>query len=324
MESEPPLMKLRRGGRLKTAETVRILYRDGGTGGVVGSAERLKQFLEVRGHSVETCNLAALTSYVKLGIQIRPRQLNILWCSSPSAIGHHSAVARITSGEKWLFLHAASEAQIDSFVAKSPSNHRQLRVFDRIFCNNSSLADCINQTGTAAVIRSCFSPLSYTIPPTSQRSHDIVIACGGAASSSIYRVAHAVDALQKAYSGDGMSSGRKLHLILYGPGSQEPYHGPDFVHVHRDLDQVGCAKLISKSTLFLRPTSKDGDSILVRDALDAGVRVIASDVCPRPAGVEVYSGGSDALAAAILDGGNLSSGEGLGGPIGEEIVRRFA
>ena len=40
--------------------------------------------------------------------------------------------------------------------------------------------------------------------------------------------------------------------------------------------------------IYIRPTSTDGDSVAVREVLDQGVHVIASDVCWRPEGVLTY------------------------------------
>lgn len=40
--------------------------------------------------------------------------------------------------------------------------------------------------------------------------------------------------------------------------------------------------------VYFRPTSTDGDSVAVREALDAGTVVVASDVAPRPDGVLTY------------------------------------
>ncbi len=43
--------------------------------------------------------------------------------------------------------------------------------------------------------------------------------------------------------------------------------------------------------LFLRPTTTDGDANSIREALIAGVPVVASDVIPRPTGSTTYRGG---------------------------------
>lgn len=50
--------------------------------------------------------------------------------------------------------------------------------------------------------------------------------------------------------------------------------------------------LIKKAKLYVRPTSTDGDSVLVREVLSFGIPVLASDVCLRPQLCAVYHFGN--------------------------------
>ena len=50
--------------------------------------------------------------------------------------------------------------------------------------------------------------------------------------------------------------------------------------------------LIKGAKLYLRPTSTDGDSILIREVLSFGIPVLASDVCVRPQFCETYQYGN--------------------------------
>lgn len=56
--------------------------------------------------------------------------------------------------------------------------------------------------------------------------------------------------------------------------------------------QIGAIKdmnaLWKYAKIYIRPTSSDGDSLAVREALALGISVIASDVCMRPKGTIVY------------------------------------
>jgi glycogen synthase len=47
------------------------------------------------------------------------------------------------------------------------------------------------------------------------------------------------------------------------------------------------AQALGPGTIYLRPTSSDGDAVSVREALTLGVPVLASDVAKRPSGVRV-------------------------------------
>ena len=49
--------------------------------------------------------------------------------------------------------------------------------------------------------------------------------------------------------------------------------------------------LWERADIYIRPTRTDGDSVAVREALDAGVKVVASDVCKRPEGCLTYTFG---------------------------------
>ena len=78
-----------------------------------------------------------------------------------------------------------------------------------------------------------------------------------------------------------------------------------------DLPPAQVSAALATSAVFLRPTSWDGDSMIVREALALGTRVVASDVSPRPAGVELCPLTADGLAAAGGGGGPVSDGAGL-------------
>lgn len=56
--------------------------------------------------------------------------------------------------------------------------------------------------------------------------------------------------------------------------------------------QIGPIKnmksLWNQTDVYIRPTCTDGDSVAVREALDLGVQVVASDVCPRPERTILY------------------------------------
>ncbi len=85
-------------------------------------------------------------------------------------------------------------------------------------------------------------------------------------------------------------------------------------------DEVGEA--LAASAVFLRPTSWDGDALIVREALAAGARVVASDTAARPAGVELSALDAEAFAEALLAGGRPSDGTGLAGETSLEAARR--
>lgn len=84
-------------------------------------------------------------------------------------------------------------------------------------------------------------------------------------------------------------------LVIVGSGSLEPElrrmiaSEPEGSHIllSGDLPHPVTVRLISESDLFLRTTLYDGDSVSVREALQLGVPVIATDNGMRPAGVHL-------------------------------------
>ena len=66
---------------------------------------------------------------------------------------------------------------------------------------------------------------------------------------------------------------------------------------HKIFWQIGAIDNIRtlwhNTDIYIRPTSTDGDSVAVREVLDEGATVIASDVCERPDGVITYKFGND-------------------------------
>src|SRR5690606_3205564 len=75
--------------------------------------------------------------------------------------------------------------------------------------------------------------------------------------------------------------------------------GSEFVYVD---DDVSFFSLLQKSTLSIRPTRTDGDSLSVRESLALGIPVVASNVVERPEGcVSFLSGNVEDLERKVLD-----------------------
>jgi glycosyltransferase involved in cell wall biosynthesis len=97
-------------------------------------------------------------------------------------------------------------------------------------------------------------------------------------------------------------------LMLFGPApdklnsrlerTTDPARDP--VEWLGELSPSRALAVIRAADVFLRPTGTDGDALTVREALALGVRCVASDAVPRPAGVVTYAGGrADECARAI-------------------------
>lgn len=65
-----------------------------------------------------------------------------------------------------------------------------------------------------------------------------------------------------------------------------------FIYVHSP--DISYSSLLKNSTVSIRPTRTDGDSLSVRESLALGVPVVASDVVSRPEGAIVFKAGDAA------------------------------
>lgn len=104
-----------------------------------------------------------------------------------------------------------------------------------------------------------------------------------------------------AYDQDGPELARLREFIA----------GLEWVELSLNLSGADVASVLARSEVFLRPTAWDGNSIIVREALAVGTRVVASDVSARPAGVELCGLSAKELAAAVVRPGRVSDGRGL-------------
>jgi glycosyltransferase involved in cell wall biosynthesis len=88
-------------------------------------------------------------------------------------------------------------------------------------------------------------------------------------------------------------------LAVFGPGTRTAEFVRDarearvapFLEDLGELDHEHALGLLSRCDVFIRPTTHDGDSISVREALALGVPCVASGVCARPEGTYLFRGG---------------------------------
>jgi len=99
-------------------------------------------------------------------------------------------------------------------------------------------------------------------------------------------------------------------LVIIGSGSREQQlrdrilesSCPEHILLCGDVPHASTLQAIAAADIFLRTTRYDGDSVAVREALQAGTRVIATDNGMRPEGVDLVPiGDGDALYRAIVE-----------------------
>ncbi len=98
----------------------------------------------------------------------------------------------------------------------------------------------------------------------------------------ILRAAHPQMGCLVMGSGEERDQARAL-VEMWGLGNEMLLAG--------DLEHDLCLALMARSSVFVRPSFKDGDSISVREAASLGVPVVASRVGTRPEGVLLFEPG---------------------------------
>lgn len=106
-----------------------------------------------------------------------------------------------------------------------------------------------------------------------------------------------------------------IGLAVFGPGTRTAdfeeaakLHGVGgLIENLAELPHEQSLSVIAASDAFIRPTTADGDSISVREALTLNVPCVASDVAQRPVGTHVFDAKDagalcDAVCAALAKG----------------------
>jgi glycosyltransferase involved in cell wall biosynthesis len=289
----------------------------GEVGGVMTSHRQMTEVLRAAGHDV---------SYVDTGSASRAaRAVPSLWSRRSLHVLHITRLWRAAQlapllatlpGVKALVLHSGSTA--GQLSAMTPSRRRAvlrvLRTFDELWVVNAAIRELL--------------------PPDLARRTTVVTpfdARGVAARGALERDPHALVLATNAglphYNAEaGVEAVRlvraqwpdaSLRVLAYG------HQGPelealrsavaplDWVDLSFDLSPEQVSTVLAGAGVFLRPTSWDGDSVIVREALALGARVVASDLAPRPRGVELAGLDPTEVAAAVLHGGRPSDGAGL-------------
>jgi glycogen synthase len=174
-------------------------------------------------------------------------------------------------------------------------------LYDRVICVNEEIAETLTWLGIPKQqleITPAFFPVerSAVILPSAVedwlRNHSPVI-CSTMFFRPEYGFEVLVDAVETlrakypnlgcAVMGSGDAAGAEALI------RQKALH--ETVFLTGDLDHELCLELMSRSSLFVRPTFMDGDSISVREAMSLGVPVVASNVGTRPDGVWMFQPG---------------------------------
>jgi glycosyltransferase involved in cell wall biosynthesis len=292
----------------------------GEVGGVLTSHTQLTAQLRARGHRVTYVDTGSPGRAMRaLPGALRGRSLHLfhitrLWRATVLA-----PVFAVLPGRTVLVLHSGSVGrQVDRMGAVSMRLLRTaLHAYDEVWAVNDEIGAQL-PAGLAARVR-VVTPFSAEAVDDSEDGvgpgrdpHLLTVATN--AGLPHYGTDLAVEAVALvraqwpdarlrilAYGNDGEHLAALRRRVADLPWVELTFDaGPDEVH-----------HVLRHSGTFLRPTAWDGDSVVVREAMAAGARVVATDTSPRPRGVELAAPEASALAQVVLHGGPVSDGTGL-------------
>lgn len=183
-------------------------------------------------------------------------------------------------------------------------------LYDRVVCVSPEMADAVAELGVSRnnmQITPAFLPIEApdaAVPGDIEcwmESHSPVIS-----TAMFFRPEYGFELLMR-----GIARLRNRYpeigcLVMGGENRSEAealvaeMHLGENVIMAGDLNHELCLSLIARSSVFMRPTFRDGDSISVREALALGVPVVASSVAARPAGTIVFETGNvDEMVKAV-------------------------
>jgi glycosyltransferase involved in cell wall biosynthesis len=204
-----------------------------------------------------------------------------------------------------LTLHSGG---VPAYLRQNPGWRRHVArlaslLYDRVICVSEQVATAVAELGVSAdkiQITPAFLPIEtpdLAVPKDIEiwmERHSPVMT-----ATMFFRPEYGFDVLVRAVvrlrerypeigclvMGSGENRSEADALITESGAGDSLYLAGD---VHHEL----CLALISRSSVFVRPTFRDGDSISVREALALGVPVVASNVGARPSGTIVFEPGS--------------------------------
>ncbi len=244
--------------------------------------------------------------------------------------GHHRRSWTLAGAAVWLARawNAAVLVTVHSGLAPAYLGPARRRLLVRAACGPADRVLCANEEILRSLRRCDLRPGRLEVLPA-------FLAVGRGVSApplAVASLAGRCDPILAVSLGDGPEYGGdlllaaldlvavrfpRLGLFALGSGSRGPWEAKARERVGDRLVALGelphrdALGVLAASTVFVRPTLTDGDSVSVREALSLGVPVAATGVAPRPAGAHVAVAEPGPLAEAVVE----AVGEGRRGPV---------
>lgn len=301
------------------AVIVQWAQENGEVGGVLTSHRQLSQALREAGHDVRYVDTGSLRRAARALPPVLARRclhlfhITRLWRAIVLA-----PLFTTVRGRTVLVLHSGSTSGQVREMGRSRrlALRVALRAYDEIWAVNDAIRDVLPARLIDRVV--VVVPFDETLAPA-----------GDQGARDPHALALATNAGLPHYNAElGLEAAKvirqtwpdaTLHILAYGNDGpalsrlRASVRGHDWATVTFDLSPRETSEVLQHAGCLLRPTSWDGDSVIVREALASGARVVASDCAPRPKGVELAPLTVAGFAEAVLTGGLPSDGTGLAG-----------
>ncbi len=299
------------------ARVLQWAQEHGEVGGVMTSHRQMTEALRGAGTRVTYVDTGSASRALgALGSLWGRRSLHVLHITRLSRAARLAPLFALLPGATALVLHSGSTA--NQLLGMSRRRRRtvlgSLRAFDEIWAVNESIRDLL-PPGLAArttVVTPFDARGLETVDDAHRDPHAVALATN--AGLAHYNAVLGVEAVGMVRQDWPDAT---LHVLAYGHDGPELaalrslVAGLEWAQLSFDLAPPQVSAVLARVGVFLRPTSWDGDSVVVREALALGARVVASDSTPRPRGVEVAELDAVRLAAAVVHGGAPSDGAGV-------------
>src|SRR5213593_1927627 len=219
--------------------------------------------------------------------------LSALACALAGCFNHRRSLLVFGSGNLPAFIQKSGP--VAHTVARGA-----VRLSGEIVCRNDEMRDAILKLGgnrsKVSIISGYYGTFDHSpeVPDTIDnflREHHPIIGATATTLAPEYGVRLLLDAAQQL-----QHQYPNLGIVVLGIGDN---HRPQLrIHVQTSVCLAGALTnpialaVMSRLTIFVRPTLFDGDSRSVREALSLGVPVVASNTGYRPAGVKLFQKGS--------------------------------
>ena len=221
----------------------------------------------------------------------------------PALIGLAALVSTLPGRRSVLTFHSGRYGAL-----RSPDDYRYagalaaaLNRFDAVICVNSQLLDFLAAKGVRSgklhfigpypgVPQRSLPPLAGPVAAFAAEHHPLIVAVG--LMEREYNVPFLFDAIAKLRLHDPRAG-----LVVIGEGrlsgaleqQRRSHPAGDSILLAGDLPRELTLSAMARSAAMLRATSWDGDSVSVREAIDLGVPVVASNNGLRPPQVRCYA-----------------------------------